>query len=107
MAEPLARADLGRYPYQMISRRRKATMNSWLGDTAGADMKPDLSDVVEIAAADGHAAGLNTGDRVMVRSRAGSLEANVLLSDKLRAEIEARGYDVKDNRDGATAYKKR
>jgi cysteinyl-tRNA synthetase len=34
-------------------------------------------------------------------------EKNFALSDRLRAELEARGYEVKDNRDGASTYQLR
>ncbi|PMX30042.1 formate dehydrogenase, partial [Pseudomonas sp. FW301-21B01] len=35
LKEPLTRRDANRFPLQIITRRRKQMMNSWLTETAG------------------------------------------------------------------------
>lgn len=73
------------FPLQLLSRRRKQTMNSWLGDVTDAGSARRDADTVEISRADAAARDLHDGQAVQVRSRANVVTAQVVISDDLRA----------------------
>ncbi len=83
LAEPPPQPDPA-YPLQMLSRRRKHTMNSWLGEVTGPRVPAASGDLVEIAPADAAALGFAEDDAVEVCSRTGAVAARVRISPDLR-----------------------
>lgn len=87
LREPLPGSAMDAYPFQMISRRRKNMMNSWLAETTGMETHDHRGDMVEIGTDDAAALGLVNGDRASVASRTGEVEATVIVSDALRQGV--------------------
>lgn len=87
LASPVARADREAYPLQMISRRRKQMMNSWMVQGSVQTMKSPEGDVIEVCEEDARALGLNDGESVTVRSAVNSLRARLKVSDRLRPGV--------------------
>lgn len=73
--------------YAMISRRRMASMNSWLVNTIGASMRDQRSDAIEMNTSDALAAGFSEGDCIEVSTCTGSLEARLIVSDAIRPGV--------------------
>lgn len=72
------------FPLSLLSRRRKHTMNSWLGELTAARVPDDTGDRVELSPDDAAALGVTDGERVRVRSRTNTIEARVRLSAEVR-----------------------
>ncbi|MCB1749513.1 MAG: molybdopterin-dependent oxidoreductase [Gammaproteobacteria bacterium] len=72
------------FPLQLLSRRRKQTMNSWLADLAPPAVVGQDAATVGMCAADAAAFGVRAGQRVQVASRANAVEAVVEIDDDLR-----------------------
>ena len=80
-AEPARSSD---FPFSLLSRRRRHTMNSWLGDITGA-RSPDVSgDRIELHPEAGAALDIIEGEEVRVVSKTASLTATVTLSADLK-----------------------
>lgn len=77
----------GATTYAMISRRRMASMNSWLANTIGSSMRDQRSDAVEMNTHDAAAAGLKHNDTVRVAGPTGSIEARLIVSDEIRTGV--------------------
>ncbi len=73
--------------YQMIGRRRLQMMNSWLAETCGSSLPDQAGEEIEINAEDAKRQGLASGDRVVVSTEIGSVEAIVVTSDKVRQGV--------------------
>lgn len=86
LAEPANRSD-GEFPLQIISRRRVQNMNSWLVESTGVNIKPFSGDAVEINTDDAARLGIADGQTVRVSSRAASIEARAVVSDKIRRGV--------------------
>ena len=68
------------YPFALVSKRHKDTMNSWLGDLPG--IRPDTrSNDVEINPDDADRLGVETGDLVRVASPSASIDLPATVSD--------------------------
>lgn len=80
---PTVRID-PKYPFQLLSRRRKQTMNSWLGEVAPTSVATDDAATVELCSSDAGASGLEAGERVQVYSDTNTVEAVVAINDTLR-----------------------
>lgn len=73
--------------FKMIGRRRLQMMNSWLTETCGAKIRREIGDEIELNARDAERESLKDGDRVLVRSDVGSLEAVVTTSQDVRPGV--------------------
>ena len=80
-------ATLDAYPFRMISRRRVQNMNSWLADTTGKTAKPFPGDLAEINTQDAARLGISDGQALRLVSKAASIEARALLSDRVRTGV--------------------
>jgi len=78
-----------RYPLTLISRKQVRTfLNSHYGGFA--DHRPPAGEpLLQIHAADAHARGIRTGDRVDVRSERGELTLTAQISDQLQPGLVA------------------
>jgi formate dehydrogenase len=83
LAAPPPSAD-PEFPLQLLSRRRKQTMNSWLAETVPPALAARDAETVAMCAADAATCGVRAGQRVHVASRANRVEAVVEIDDGLR-----------------------
>lgn len=87
LASPVQRPDSEAFPLQMISRRRKHMMNSWMVQGSVQSMKTPESDVIEVCLQDAQQLDLAEGDWVTVTSRVNTLRAQLKVSDRLRPGV--------------------
>ncbi|MEX1668105.1 molybdopterin-dependent oxidoreductase [Zhongshania guokunii] len=87
LAEPHLHNKSAEFPLQLISRRRKHMMNSWLTHGAMKKMKRPEGDVIEINDMDAQRWALNDGSQVRVRSRVGAIDAKLKVSDRVRSGV--------------------
>ena len=73
--------------YQLISRRRLQTMNSWLTESSAAKLRGGVGEQVTICPKDAVRDGLTSGKRVRIESGTGSLEATLMVDDSLRPGV--------------------
>ncbi|KPM51925.1 formate dehydrogenase [Frankia sp. R43] len=85
MPPPVAPAG---FPLQIIGRRRKESMNSWLNENPALHRRA-RTNVVEIHPADAAPYGIMDGDSVCVRSAVGSIVAPARVSDEMRPGVIA------------------
>ena len=85
MAEP-ATAVLSEFPLQLLSRRRRQTMNSWLGEITAARHRNLTAGRIEIQPAVDAQLGIRDGHEVRVTSRTASLLATAAYSPDIRAD---------------------
>lgn len=72
------------FPLQLISRRRKHTMNSWLGEVAGGRHPAKDADTIELNASDAAGLEVSENDEVVVRSQTNAVRARVVINNDLR-----------------------
>lgn len=87
LEQRLATADEDRdpaYPLSLLSRRRKHTMNSWLGDVTAARVPDDTGDLIALNPVDAARSGIVDGETVLVRSRINGVTARAHLSEDVR-----------------------
>jgi formate dehydrogenase len=87
LAEPAVRPDRAAWPYQLITKRSLAMMNSYLTETVAADMVNKPGDTVEINRADAARDGIKNGDTVTVRSPCASTQSRAVVSDDVRPGV--------------------
>ncbi len=73
--------------YRLIGRRRLQMMNSWLTETCGLNIPDQAGEEIEINAEDAMREGITSGDRVVVSTEFGSVEAIVVTSDRVRQGV--------------------
>jgi len=87
---PRVRARLGRVEHagtlSLIGRRELRSNNSWMHNSARLVKGPDRC-VLLMHPEDAGARGLSHGERVRVGSRAGTVEANLSVTDEVRAGV--------------------
>lgn len=77
------------HPFQMVTRRRKDSMNSWLNDLPGLHTKSDKGNVVELHPDDAAGLGIADGDRVAVSSPLGRIELPARVTTAVRPGVVA------------------
>lgn len=92
LSTPKRRLDIEEFPLQMISKRRKQMMNSWLTETSMVKMKNKEGDIIELNETDCVALGVVEGQTVWVRSQANQISAKVKMSNKIRAGVALMQY---------------
>lgn len=96
---PIERKNRDIYPLQLIGRRRKQMMNSWLVETTGQRLGTKTCDVVEVNPEDGISLGLTDGEEVHVVSATGRVNGRVHISHEIRP-----GVAVMDHGWGSRLY---
>ncbi len=87
LARRLATADTpdtSEFPLRLLSRRRRHTMNSWLGEITAARVPGATGDRVEIHPSVGAELGIADGEPVRVSSRTASVPAVTLYSTDVK-----------------------
>lgn len=97
LASPSVRPDKAEYPLQLISRRRKHMMNSWLTEGSMQQMKRPESDIIEVNQEDAARWQLQDGEWVSVSSRVGAVQAQLLVSDKIRPGVAVMSHGWGNN----------
>lgn len=96
---------VGPYPFQLISRRSRNGMNSWLWDTMPE--KASLGEELEINPDDADRLGINDGDPVELYSDCASATLNARRSDRIApgvvAALHGMGSNVYDPASGEVA----
>lgn len=87
LAEPATRPDRETFPYQIISKRSLATMNSFLGETIAEDMRDKPGGTIEISPEDAARDSLVDGELVAVSSQVGTVEVRVAISPEIRPGV--------------------
>ena len=72
------------FPLQLLSRRRRQTMNSWYSEVTANNSKDLTGDRIEIHPELAEQLGLSEGQAVSVTSRCASIKAKVGLSNNLK-----------------------
>ncbi|HEY2831420.1 MAG TPA: molybdopterin-dependent oxidoreductase [Sporichthyaceae bacterium] len=84
LAQPAERS--AEYPYLLINRRHRESMNSWLNDLPGLH-RNHRRNVAELHDADAEAIGVRNGDLLEVASATGSFVVPVEISDAVRRGV--------------------
>lgn len=92
LAEPEMRPAAGDWPYQIISRRRMQTMNSWLTESSATRLREEVGSQIAISPADADRDGLADGDFVKVESVTNSVIASARISDEVRPGVAVMDY---------------
>ncbi|MGV8073055.1 MAG: molybdopterin-dependent oxidoreductase [Syntrophobacteraceae bacterium] len=108
LQEPIERSEI--YPLQLISRRRKEIMNSWLVETSGQRLQTVTGCLIEVNSEDCAALGLTNGEEAQVVSATGRVTGRVQMSNKIRPGVAVMGhgwgsrlYSPKDNEEPIVA----
>lgn len=75
------------FPLSLLSRRRRHTMNSWLGEITGDRVRYAPGDRVELHPATAEELGIEDGEEVRVVSQTSALNARAALSTALRLDV--------------------
>ncbi|MEO9601291.1 molybdopterin-dependent oxidoreductase [Parasphingorhabdus sp.] len=92
LEEPETRDAKQAFPYQIISRRRLQTMNSWLTESSAARLRKDVGEEITISSEDAKRDGWEDGDRVQVESTTGRLTVTLRVSEELRSGAAVMEY---------------
>ncbi|WP_164089226.1 molybdopterin-dependent oxidoreductase [Sphingorhabdus sp. YGSMI21] len=92
LLEPETPEADSRFPYQIISRRRLQTMNSWLTESSASRLREGVGSEIVINAGDAERDGLKEGDMVEVESLTAALDVRLKVSDSLRSGVAIMEY---------------
>jgi formate dehydrogenase len=84
---PAAAASASPTSYRLISKRRNATMNSWMADTLGVLKDSVTGDIIEIHPKDAERDGLADGDMVAVHAGADAVSCRLKVTDDIRQGV--------------------
>lgn len=96
-----AHATTPEFPLQLISRRRRGGMNSWLNGLPSA-RRVDPTLQVEIHPTDARRAGIGEGERVAVVSATGRFEGVATLSHRVRPGVVSAPHSLRER--GASSF---